>query len=412
MWLIDSLPIHPLVVHAPVVLVPMLVAGLVLFLVSPRSRPLVSLVVAVLAVGAAVTSVLAVASGGQLSEQLRLGDRVSTHESRGELVRLLSIVLAVGAGLLAAWQRSSQAHIRHHAARWLGGSLVPVALVATLAVIGTGHSGAQLVWEDSVIVAPAGTTPLTGTGSPTGSTPGPGTDPGTVTGSTAPGDTVPPTLAAPAVEVVLGEWTLLSDLAATAPGSVPFRIRNAGVRVHTLRIRSEGGGDGRFEWRSPELQSGETLEATVDLPAGGYELTCSIEDSAGDHADLGMVAPFTVRAGAPIPTAPTLPVTTVPVTTAPSNPANPANPGSTPSPSPVSVAIKAFAFQPATVNVAVGQSVVWTNQDPAPHTATGNGFDTGSLGLGASATSRFNTRGRFEYICDIHPAMTGTVVVQ
>lgn len=387
----------------------MLVAGLVLFLVSPRNRPLVSLILAGLALGAMFTAVLAVTSGNQLAKELRLGDRVATHESRGGMVRLLCIVLAVGLVLLAAWQRSSRPQVRDHAARWMGGSLLPVALVATLAVIGTGHSGSKLVWEDAVVGDPASgsaaASNTTSAGNPTTPSTGNG-------GSAVPGDAAPQPTASPAIEVVLGEWTILTDMAVTAPGSLPFRIRNAGARVHTLRIRSggdDGGGGGgdRYEWRSGELQSGETVTETVELPAGSYELTCSIEDNAGDHADLGMVGPFTVRAGAPVPTSP--PVATTATNVPNANPANPASPQPV---GPVAVAIRSFAFEPATATVAVGQSVVWTNEDPAPHTAAGDGFDTGSLARGAAATLRFDRRGRFNYICDIHPAMTGTVVVQ
>jgi plastocyanin len=78
------------------------------------------------------------------------------------------------------------------------------------------------------------------------------------------------------------------------------------------------------------------------------------------------------------------------------------------------VTIKGFAFKPATVNVDVGDTVTWTNQDTAPHTATAsNGsFDTGNLKKGASASHKFAKAGSFAYICAIHPNMKGKVVVK
>jgi plastocyanin len=78
------------------------------------------------------------------------------------------------------------------------------------------------------------------------------------------------------------------------------------------------------------------------------------------------------------------------------------------------VTIAGFAFAPATVTIQVGDSVTWTNQDSAPHTATaGDGsFDTGQLGNGDSDTVTFDTAGTFAYICSIHPQMTGSVVVE
>jgi plastocyanin len=78
------------------------------------------------------------------------------------------------------------------------------------------------------------------------------------------------------------------------------------------------------------------------------------------------------------------------------------------------VTIAGFAFTPATVTIQVGDSVTWTNEDSAPHTATaGDGsFDTGQLANGASGTATFDTAGTFAYVCSIHPQMTGSVVVE
>ncbi len=79
-----------------------------------------------------------------------------------------------------------------------------------------------------------------------------------------------------------------------------------------------------------------------------------------------------------------------------------------------SVTIKNFAFGPATVNVSVGDTVTWTNQDGAPHTATANdgSFDTGQLTKGKSGSHTFSKAGTFAYICSVHPNMKGTVVVK
>ena len=78
-----------------------------------------------------------------------------------------------------------------------------------------------------------------------------------------------------------------------------------------------------------------------------------------------------------------------------------------------SVPIKDFAFKPASVTVSVGDTVTWTNQDQAPHTATANdgSFDTGNLDKGQSGSHTFSKAGTFAYICSVHPSMKGTVVV-
>ena len=58
--------------------------------------------------------------------------------------------------------------------------------------------------------------------------------------------------------------------------------------------------------------------------------------------------------------------------------------------------------------------MTWTNGGQQAHTVTAdNGaFDTESLAPGDSASLSFSTAGTFAYHCEIHPAMTGTVVVQ
>jgi plastocyanin len=72
-----------------------------------------------------------------------------------------------------------------------------------------------------------------------------------------------------------------------------------------------------------------------------------------------------------------------------------------------------FAF-PSTTTVNVGDSVTWDNTSGVAHTATADGgsFDTGSIADGASASVTFDAAGTFPYHCTIHPAMTGSIVVQ
>jgi plastocyanin len=75
------------------------------------------------------------------------------------------------------------------------------------------------------------------------------------------------------------------------------------------------------------------------------------------------------------------------------------------------VRIVDFSFQPTTLTVTPGTIVTWTNEDSAPHTATGHAFDTGRLNKGDSGSVTFETPGEYDYICTYHPSMEGTVVV-
>ncbi len=81
----------------------------------------------------------------------------------------------------------------------------------------------------------------------------------------------------------------------------------------------------------------------------------------------------------------------------------------------VKVDIQDFAYNPDPVTISVGQSVTWTNQDSAPHTATAKDRDvlqSGTLNQGDTYTQTFDTPGTYEYFCEFHPNMKGTVEVR
>ena len=82
----------------------------------------------------------------------------------------------------------------------------------------------------------------------------------------------------------------------------------------------------------------------------------------------------------------------------------------------VTVEIRNFAFQPATVTVHPGDTVEWKNEDSAPHTATAQspkpGFDSGAIQSGAKWRYDAREKGTYNYICTFHPYMKGQLIVQ
>jgi plastocyanin len=77
------------------------------------------------------------------------------------------------------------------------------------------------------------------------------------------------------------------------------------------------------------------------------------------------------------------------------------------------VAISAFMFEPSVLTVNVGESVTWVNTDGVPHTSTA-ALDHlwGHLILTADSFSfTFDTPGTYEYFCEMHPAMVGSISV-
>jgi amicyanin len=77
------------------------------------------------------------------------------------------------------------------------------------------------------------------------------------------------------------------------------------------------------------------------------------------------------------------------------------------------VTIQNFAFQPASIQVKVGTTVTWTNQDTAAHTVTfRNGMGASALlRQGQSFSDTFTSSGTYAYYCAVHPYMTGQVAV-
>jgi plastocyanin len=75
--------------------------------------------------------------------------------------------------------------------------------------------------------------------------------------------------------------------------------------------------------------------------------------------------------------------------------------------------IQGMAFTPATITVAAGTTIRWTNKDAITHTVTSDTgiFDSGSLGGGGTFNYMFSTSGTYPYHCAVHPGMKATVVV-
>jgi plastocyanin len=75
------------------------------------------------------------------------------------------------------------------------------------------------------------------------------------------------------------------------------------------------------------------------------------------------------------------------------------------------VGMAGLAFQPATLTVAKGTTVVFDNDDTAPHTVTArSGFpDSGVIDPGKSFS--LVAAESFDYFCSIHPSMTAKLVV-
>lgn len=78
------------------------------------------------------------------------------------------------------------------------------------------------------------------------------------------------------------------------------------------------------------------------------------------------------------------------------------------------VTIKNFAFSPADLTIAAGDTVTWVNEDSTSHSAwedSGNTFDTGLIRPAGSASQTFSDVGSFSYRCRPHGNMRGSITI-
>lgn len=138
--LVDGLPLHPLVVHAVVVLLPLAVLGTLAVVAVPRLRPFTPLA-ALVATAAAVLLPVASESGEALEE--RVGEP-GVHAELGEQLVVIGIALAVVLWLLTLLRRHGTGPLTAVVA----GLAVVTALLAGFQVYRVGESGARATWGD------------------------------------------------------------------------------------------------------------------------------------------------------------------------------------------------------------------------------------------------------------------------
>lgn len=142
--LILGLPVHPLIVHSAVVLVPIVaLAAIVMSYLPSFSRRYGKLVIAI-AVIAQTTLVAAKLSGESFEE--RIGKEVERHQNFGDLAPWLTLPMLVL--LFIRWRMDREgATVGSPLIRRLVSILLVLAAIAALVIIFlTGHSGAESVW--------------------------------------------------------------------------------------------------------------------------------------------------------------------------------------------------------------------------------------------------------------------------
>lgn len=153
---IAGLPLHPLVVHAAVVFVPLSAVATAVFAAVSRWRWLLRWPAGVLALGATLVVWVARLSGGALLEaRPELRQLVTTHQERGKLLTLVMVVYLVlvlvgtwslsGTSALASGRGAQEARVPA-LEKLLPAVLVLAALAVLVLVVLTGDSGSRALW--------------------------------------------------------------------------------------------------------------------------------------------------------------------------------------------------------------------------------------------------------------------------
>jgi hypothetical protein len=155
-----------LIVHIPVVMVPLAVLAVIAYFCIPAWRRSLVWVAAVLSGGGALGAVLAAASGESLQEKVRNTAAVRDHAQMGETARLLAFIFFVLVAALLVYQevklrrsRSSDgdadrggalATVTTHRLTFpvLAVLLIVSGGAAVWSLVAAGHAGAKITWEN------------------------------------------------------------------------------------------------------------------------------------------------------------------------------------------------------------------------------------------------------------------------
>jgi hypothetical protein len=151
---IFGIPLHPLVVHAAVVLVPLVSIGTLIIAFWPKARVRFGWLLAIFSLGGIGATLLARQSGEELFESMQASGEeasstLSSHMTWGNQAFWPAIVMAVGLFAMMLTTRGRKAEGRPSVWYWVSAVVaVLAAIVSLVMIIKVGHSGATAVWTE------------------------------------------------------------------------------------------------------------------------------------------------------------------------------------------------------------------------------------------------------------------------
>lgn len=153
-WTINGLPLHPLLIHATVVLVPLAAVAATLGTLWPAARKKLGIVTPIIATIAAAAMALTIEAGEWLKEHVVTTDLVEAHIRIGKTAVPWILLLVASTWLQWAWFAYGKKRFpdASKAVPIVLASLVMVGAVgSTVAIIVIADAGAKAVWTDLTI---------------------------------------------------------------------------------------------------------------------------------------------------------------------------------------------------------------------------------------------------------------------
>lgn len=151
---IAGLPLHPLIIHATVVLVPSAAMAVAVAALWPPFRRWAGFLPLGLALAALVLVPITVETGEKLRERIGDSPLIETHAEIAEGLLPWVVVLFVVAAVLLWWNWGERAAGPPRAPKWVALVLTVTAVLSAsgimVEVVRIGHSGATAVWSDIV----------------------------------------------------------------------------------------------------------------------------------------------------------------------------------------------------------------------------------------------------------------------
>lgn len=150
-----GIPAHPLLIHAAVVFIPLLIVGAIVYAAWPPFHPRIGWAVTALAIIAPIAALFAKLSGENLRDQLiakkltspEILSKIAQHNSYGNSTWWWTLALGILTLVLVAyvWQRKSApgAGVR------IGATVLMLVVggIVGYYVFRTGDTGAHMVWQ-------------------------------------------------------------------------------------------------------------------------------------------------------------------------------------------------------------------------------------------------------------------------